>query len=504
MNLKNISILPLFLLFGICQGQPIYFNKTFNPNNTYAIASSVVVINEDFYFSGVSDDSIYHNRGMYISKGDCYGNIKYWKTYFDTVSTYAAGYAGSLIYDINGNLALGGARHFPGSLAEGALFRINLNGDTISSTFYPDTSYVGWSQIAQCKQTFEGGYALIGNVTVGPYNSNVLVIITDSLGNELWSKDYERGAIDHGYSIIQTPDKGYLIGYYHYYAGHDIDHDPRVFKIDSLGEFQWEVNLGGPTKDYFCQVCMAHDGNYMVGTSVSDSIWVDLYWSKIKIFKISPDGDIIWSKYIGKQELNNKLYNIRPDRDGGYIACGTRWNYYGQKGSWDDGYGWLFKIDANGDSIWYRDYRFYTGPAAHFNTLYDVALANDGGYYGVGQAQEFGHSQRAWIIKVDSIGCDTPDCNTVGVPKPIVNNNSVSIYPNPANQFINIEQIYNANSTSICSIYNLYGIKLSEYTIPRFQTKLKVPLSNYPSGVYLIVINDMTKVILRQQIIVNH
>jgi hypothetical protein len=48
-------------------------------------------------------------------------------------------------------------------------------------------------------------------------------------------------------------------------------------------------------------------------------------------------------------------------------------------------------------------------------------------------------TQDTWIIKVDSFGGLTPDCEVSSVPQITASIASLKIYPNPANENINIE-----------------------------------------------------------------
>ncbi|MCK4569382.1 MAG: hypothetical protein KAT76_03775, partial [Bacteroidales bacterium] len=107
--------------------------------------------------------------------------------------------------------------------------------------------------------------------------------------------------------------------------------------------------------------------------------------------------------------------------------------------NWIDSYGWLLKIDENGDSLWYREYHYYTGTEFDFNELYDLCLSPDGGYAMVGQVSTWIEPQTAWVIKVDSLGCDTPGCATgmnIYAPRG-AENEALWIYPNPANAYLN-------------------------------------------------------------------
>jgi hypothetical protein len=335
--------------------------------------------------------------------------------------------------------------------------------------------------------------------------SDVLLIKADSYGNEQWRQEYGyNGIIEKGYSVVQTPDKGFLLGCYRYVAGNNNSGDPYVIKVDSVGNFEWERNLGGQNGDFFTQVCLGNDGSYIAGTTLSDSVSAGgNKYSRPKIYKLSENGDILWQKSYTTTELFNKLYSIYPDHSGGYVAVGRRHNMF-HPGSWWNEFGWLLKIDEDGDSVWYREYQYYSGTGDDYNDLYDVCLAPDGGYAMVGQARTWGTPQVAWVIKVDSMGCDTPGCSTgVGIKHPqyaSLGTGNLLIIPNPATHEVTIRYSISDIRYSIF-IYDLYGRKQSEIIIPPGQEQIRLDVSAYPAGVYVAVLKDINGFVARGKFI---
>ena len=69
----------------------------------------------------------------------------------------------------------------------------------------------------------------------------------------------------------------------------------------------------------------------------------------------------------------------------------------------------------------------------------------------------------------------------------IINENAISIYPNPSKDFINVS-ISNSEIKSI-EIFNILGKKITSYPLQNV-SQTKVDVTNLPSGVYLLSLMD--------------
>jgi len=77
---------------------------------------------------------------------------------------------------------------------------------------------------------------------------------------------------------------------------------------------------------------------------------------------------------------------------------------------------------------------------------------------------------------------------TVGINNPGMDK-IVTVYPNPCKDVINIKLANNKRNTAVV-LYNTVGQLLSEYTISPYQTKTSISMIDYPSGLYVLHIND--------------
>jgi ligand-binding sensor domain-containing protein len=75
------------------------------------------------------------------------------------------------------------------------------------------------------------------------------------------------------------------------------------------------------------------------------------------------------------------------------------------------------------------------------------------------------------------------------------NNNSFTVYPNPASDIININTIYNFKEHTI-ELYNNLGQKVYQNNLEAGQNSIQIPLNNISNGVYIVKYNNTSKKIL--------
>jgi len=287
------------------------------------------------------------------------------------------------------------------------------------------------------QQTSDGGYILGGisssNIS-GDKTQNTRgtidywIVKTDSLGNKLWDKDFGGTDDDLLHSIQQTADGGYILGgWSQSNLGGDKtqnvwgiypDHDFWIVKVDSIGNKQWDKDIGGTDDDELYSIQQTRDGGYILGGysqsnisgDKSQNVWggsADLdYW----IVKLDSLGIKQWDKDFGGT-VSDWLYSLQQTTDGGYILGGSSWsNISGNKtnntqGSLDY---WIIKTDSLGNMEWDKDFGGTDG-----DEFFSVSQTLDEGYLISGTSyspvsgdkteSNIGQEQM-WILKTDSLG----------------------------------------------------------------------------------------------------
>ncbi|MBN2463891.1 MAG: hypothetical protein JXB43_09885 [Dehalococcoidia bacterium] len=179
------------------------------------------------------------------------------------------------------------------------------------------------------QQTADGGYIICGTTSSyeGVIGSFVLLIKTDSDGNRLWDKTFDVNGLNGGSAVKQTKDGGYIIcGYkgslYGYKGLPEGYTDARLIKTDNNGTKLWDKIFDFRQSDHGSSVQQTKDGGYiMCGCTIST--WqMEFSISKLFLVKTDADGNKLWDKTFGSALANTDGSSVQQTMDGGYIVCG--------------------------------------------------------------------------------------------------------------------------------------------------------------------------------------
>lgn len=189
------------------------------------------------------------------------------------------------------------------------------------------------------QQTTDGGYILTGwTLSSGPgYVGNAWLVKTDGTGNQQWSKAFGGDDVDRGYHVQQTSDGGFITTGYTSSFGAGLD-DVLLIKTDSSGNEQWIKTYGGTGRDYGYCVEQTIDGGYIItGYTLSYGAGGDDIW----LIKTNSGGELQWDQTYGG--VNSDVgYYVQQTTDTGYILTGHTLSY--GAGLHDV---WLIKIEGN-------------------------------------------------------------------------------------------------------------------------------------------------------------
>jgi len=508
--IKNIlwmfSILPVLVT-----AQTNYFNRRYelNPYNTWDYSTTVLEVDDGYIINGATGGQ-YGLHTKALIKIDYLGNTHWIRLCGDSLNGYDAGYPGSMCKYANGiYYGTGSARSYTVNWVydRGLLIKYNSGFDTLWKKEYGETSTPFDTSYLFRNLTFamDGGIVMVGSFgnETGNTDAHAYLIRTDTSGNKLWEHVYSNLPGDvQGYSVISTTDGGYAIGAFQYYHGLPSDEtgDPLVIKTDSLGNFEWVRNLGGGYSDSHDMLSLSNDGNILAYCTyaVLNNPGSDSYKSP-QVTKLDNNGSIIWERRYLKPKHFTYPGNLYVDADGSIILCGKTMV------SFPRNTGWMMKLTSDGDSLWYRQYSLMIGNDSE-HMLYDAIPTSDNGYIACGYVNPVlpdTGTQDVWVVKVDSLGCESPDFCWVSIKEvqQVPPLGELTIFPNPAQEVFTV-QFRQPDKSSLLQFVDITGRKVEEISISPSETTQVISCSHWPPGMYLGQLKFDGKILARGKVVI--
>lgn len=275
----------------------------------------------------------------------------------------------------------------------------------------------------------------------------------DSSGNTIWTYQSPSNEQIHGVNdLIPSKDKGLIIasawGYEKLNSAGTFAtylHDGYVYKLDSAQNFLWGTRFRSPIYD---------------ATSFQKVIELE---------------------------------------DSSLVAFGSYSRWHSNLGDFIE-HGRIFKLSPQGDSIWSRDYEYLnTGGASH--KIYDAERTPDGGFLICGEAVGVDTIpsnpvifQQGWLIKLDEEGCLVPGCHITTGVLPIAERASISLslYPNPTVDYLNVHYYNKTTKENLTfSVVDMQGRVLSRFeTYDQSDKTYIVPVSDLVVGMYVLEVRQ--------------
>lgn len=297
--------------------------------------------------------------------------------------------------------------------ADMVILRTNSSGELIWKKQF-NFGNSNYDEIYDVAPTADGGFACAGRIkdaidnqngTWSPTPDSTYILKLNAAGEMEWFKRYlpdldSESSFITGYSIMQTPDNGYLVG------GRIIINDEvpyLLFRTDNQGNVLWErVFTFSNSPDALNQVndvILSQEGNAFICLgSKKKTIFSEAYNSEvynIELFKYSNEGTLLWRKEWLLHGAQDGLSVIA--KDGGYLICGTSWNP--QPGIPQASQVLLIQTDAFGNTVWQKE--IGTGLWEQGRSVYKRA---DGNLVIGGGAWRVGAENQAMLILTDPSG----------------------------------------------------------------------------------------------------
>ena len=270
--------------------------------------------------------------------------------------------------------------------------KTDANGEVDWARTYGGT---GTDHGVSIRQTLDGGYIIAGYTnSSGAGGYDALLAKTDSSGAVVWAYTYGGQADDRGWCVEQTlPDSGYVIAGYTETLGAG-GGDAFLVRTDAEGGLLWAEAYGGTSwEEARCVIQTSPDSGFLlVGTTSSSGAGGD----DVYLIRTGTEGDSIWTRTYGGAG-SEKGYQVRRTfPDSGYVIIGSTYSF--GAGSSDM---YLVKTDRAGDTLWTRT---FGGASVEYG--YSVQQsAPQGGYIIAGSTRSFGEGNYdACVVKTDTNG----------------------------------------------------------------------------------------------------
>lgn len=172
-----------------------------------------------------------------------------------------------------------------------------------------------------------------GDVTGGTIGLDVWVLKLNFDGKIEWQRTYGGNGMERANEIHQTRDGGYIFIGTTTSTNGDIvgqhgSNDIWVVKLNPDGDIEWQRPMGGSGQDHGVSIQQMPDNGYVLAGLVlsPDGDVVDYrgtgdFW----VAKLSEQGDIVWKNTFGGTNQENPS-SIRQTSDGGFIVGGHTWS----------------------------------------------------------------------------------------------------------------------------------------------------------------------------------
>ena len=387
--MKRVStfLIISFLFILSCEDSNVERSNTFFSTFGPFIGIVVKQIESGDYITLGNKPDNYGESDIWLIKTDSQGNEVWSKTFGGDQDD-----RGEYFEKTNdgGYIILGNTYSFGNGESDIWLIKTDSQGNEVwSKTFGGNTHDVS----GMVQQTKDGGYIISG----GTLTYDIWLIKTDSQGNEEWNKIFDEDGLEVGLSVRETPDMGYIVsGYSRLSPGYK--DDVILIKTDSMGNEEWKKTLINSNREMGKYIINTTDGGYLItGPSFKYGDDNNPILNALLI-KINSQGNEEWRKIFGGDDSDSS-HQVQLTSDGGYILVGYTRSYGFIKDGKLKKSVWLIKTDNQGNEEWNKTF----GESHSEGHSVDQTL--DGGYVVTGDIHVYDTSQRElFLIKTDSEG----------------------------------------------------------------------------------------------------
>jgi hypothetical protein len=321
------------------------------------------------------------------------------------------------------------------------------------------------------------------------------LIFMDTLGNLIdtifYNQDF-RWTLNG--NIVQLDSRKFLVAFNHCAIGNCTDNRPAgVICIDRDTGVQWRTLwyhgwLPAINRvEYIDMNTIAviyQTRDYALPTNIS---------APPAVFYLDTSGQILDSVVLWSNHLN-QVRNTFGLWERGLVACGQQYRNAESSNKGPE-MGWLFRVGENKEVLWQRSYldTIYAGRSGRFNHIKQTI---DGGFIMIGALTNMMtgvNETHVWLMKVDSMGCLTPGCDSINIisstePVAFPSGVHLQLYPNPATSEVTLSLPLEApDQDLLVSLLSSSGQVLQQQ--PYLHPAIRFDTSGLPPGMYYMTVH---------------
>ena len=387
----------------------------------------------------------------------------------------------------DGGFLMSGFTNKINSIYSPYLIRTNSYGEIIWEKIYEGND---WEFLNASVELSDGSFILTGSTyRVSNGGPDGFILKVDPLGNSIW-KNIIPGAMKDEINSVNKCSNGDLILCGTTYSNGSGGSDIWLLRYDNNGNLIWSKTFGGPLNDFGYSVEETTNGNIIFSGS---------YQSPDSVFQFiaaraDSGGNEIW-RYVNSKTSDESFYSIHETGDGNLTASGFTGN---QTGGNEDFY--LLRMNANGNFMWAKTYG-----GLETEICYNMILTSDSGYAMIGETNTYGSNfPNLYLIKTDTFGVATGVIlNNIEDPSKF--NNSFSVFPNPANEIINLKlnSTFLSEEKKTIEIISSEGVLVKTFSLIDSKNDFHFSAIDLSSGLYFVILKT-TQTISIKKLCIQH
>jgi len=312
-------------------------------------------------------------------------------------------------------------------------------------------------------------------------HSNLTVISLTTSGNQRWIYNYD-GPTDmsgEGNAIIWGNDGNLYVAGKSFTLGNTYDFT--VLSLTATGNQRWVYNTHGTDvwEDIANKLVYGNDGNiYAVGKLANVATDDDIY-----VVSFTPSGTVRW-QYCPQDSGMDASTSICYGGDGNIYISERTDNFPSTRYDFT-----ITSLTTTGSVRWTYN---YDGPAHNDEAATSVIYGNDGYLYATGTTALSNNSSNYLVISLNPASGMQENKTSISLDR-----SSLTVYPNPAKTYFNIQLPQNADCSEI-KIFDITGKQVKSEELKG--KNCRVSLFGIQNGVYFVQVGDE---VMKNKLIVN-